>query len=327
MRLKTVKELLRQKNFMFKLGLFICLAWVLIALLAPLIAPHDPTLGDVALKYQPPSADYWFGTDELGRDVFSRLLYGSRVSITCGLITVLISFVIGVFFGGLAGYVGGIVDDIMMRFSEMIQSFPPLILAMVIATALGANISNSVLAMAIIWWPNYARLTRSIVISIKANDYVTASRVLGATHTRVLGKELLPNSIGSMVVMCTLDLGNAIPLWELPGIQKYIARRCRAAGVPFCLVTQLLWSMEERAVPTRAEVSDIYNAVLDGSCALMLTGETAAGRHPLEAMEYLARTARCALRDLNQGVSLFPPEGAETATKTLKLGDSVQWRT
>ena len=214
MRLKTVKELLRQKNFMFKLGLFICLAWVLIALLAPLIAPHDPTLGDVALKYQPPSADYWFGTDELGRDVFSRLLYGSRVSITCGLITVLISFVIGVFFGGLAGYVGGIVDDIMMRFSEMIQSFPPLILAMVIATALGANISNSVLAMAIIWWPNYARLTRSIVISIKANDYVTASRVLGATHTRVLGKELLPNSIGSMVVMCTLDLGNAILMFS-----------------------------------------------------------------------------------------------------------------
>ena len=102
----------------------------------------------------------------------------------------------------------------MMRFSEMIQSFPPLILAMVIAAALGPNISNSVLAMAIIWWPNYARLTRSIVISIKQNDYVTASRVLGATHTRILGKELLPNSVGSMVVMCTLDLGNAILMFS-----------------------------------------------------------------------------------------------------------------
>lgn len=212
--MKTLKELLRQKNFMFKLGLFICLMWLILAILAPLIAPHNPDLGDVNLKYQSPGADFWFGSDELGRDVFSRVLYGSRVSITCGLITVLISFVVGVFFGGLAGYVGGIVDDIMMRFSEMIQSFPPLILAMVIAAALGPNIFNSVLAMAIIWWPNYARLTRSIVLSVKENDYVTASRVLGATHTRVLGKELLPNSVGSMVVMCTLDLGNAILMFS-----------------------------------------------------------------------------------------------------------------
>ncbi len=210
-----LKSLLRQKNFMFKLGLFICLVWVVIAIAAPLLSPFDPIVDqNVGNKFQPPSATHWFGTDELGRDVFSRVLYGSRVSITCGLITVLISLVVGVFFGGLAGYIGGVVDDIMMRFSEMIQSFPPLILAMVIAAALGPNISNSVLAMAIIWWPNYARLTRSIVISIKENDYVTASRVLGASHTRILGKELLPNSVGSMVVMCTLDLGNAILMFS-----------------------------------------------------------------------------------------------------------------
>lgn len=213
--MKVLKNLLRQKNFMFKLGLFICLAWVVIAIVAPLISPFDPiTDQNVINKFQSPNATHWFGTDELGRDVFSRVLFGSRVSITCGLITVLISLVVGVFFGGLAGYVGGFVDDIMMRFSEMIQSFPPLILAMVIAAALGPNISNSVLAMAIIWWPNYARLTRSIVISIKENDYVTASRVLGASHTRILGKELLPNSVGSMVVMCTLDLGNAILMFS-----------------------------------------------------------------------------------------------------------------
>lgn len=213
--MKTIKELLRQKNIMFKLGLIIFTAWIIIAIFAPALAPYDPiTHQDVTMSYRAPSAQHWFGTDELGRDVFSRVLYGSRVSITCGLITVLISFVVGVFFGGLAGYVGGIVDDIMMRFSEMVQSFPPLILAMVIATALKPNISNSVLAMAIIWWPNYARLTRSIVISIKENDYVTASRILGASHTRILTRELLPNSVGSMVVMCTLDLGNAILMFS-----------------------------------------------------------------------------------------------------------------
>ncbi len=212
--MKTWKELLRQKNFMFKLGLFICAAWIVIAIFAPLIAPHSPTLVVMEDRFQSPGPEHWFGTDDLGRDVFSRVLYGSRVSISCGLITVLLSFVVGIFFGGLAGYVGGVVDDVMMRFSEMIQSFPPLILAMVIAAALGPNISNSVLAMAIIWWPNYARLTRSIVISIKENDYVTASRVLGATHTRILSKELLPNSVGSMVVMCTLDLGNAILMFS-----------------------------------------------------------------------------------------------------------------
>ena len=208
--MKGIKDLLRQKNFMFKLGVVLFLAWILVAIFAPIIAPHSPTDGDLAFQYLPPSADYWFGTDELGRDVFSRVLYASRVSLTASLVTVLISFGVGIFFGGLAGYIGGVVDDVMMRFSEMIQSFPPLILAMVIAAALGPNISNSILAMAVIWWPNYARLTRSIVISLKSNDYVTASRVLGATHTRILTREILPNSIGSLIVMCTLDLGNAI---------------------------------------------------------------------------------------------------------------------
>ncbi len=213
--MKALKDLLRQKNFMFKLGILICISWAVIALLAPVISPFDPvTDQDVTMSYQPPDARHWFGTDELGRDVFSRVLYGSRISITCGLITVLISFAVGIIFGGLAGYVGGLIDDIMMRFSEMIQSFPPLILAMVIAAAMGPNITNSVLAMAIIWWPNYARLTRSIVISIKQNDYITASRILGASHTRILGKELLPNSVGSMIVMCTLDLGNAILMFS-----------------------------------------------------------------------------------------------------------------
>lgn len=214
-KMTALSALLRQRNFMFKLGLLICLAWLLIALLAPLLAPYHPiNHQDMTHRYQPPDSRHWFGTDSLGRDVFSRVLHGSRISISSGLITVVISLLAGLLVGGVAGYAGGLADDVIMRFSEMIQSFPPLILAMVIATALGPNISNSILAMAIIWWPNYARLTRSIVITVKENEYVTASRVLGASHLRVLFKEILPNSIGPLGVMATLDLGNAILMFS-----------------------------------------------------------------------------------------------------------------
>ncbi|MGN0596408.1 MAG: ABC transporter permease [Ruminiclostridium sp.] len=210
-----LKTLFRQKNFMFKLGVVICILWVFVAIFAPLISPYDPvTDQDMANRFQAPSGEHWFGTDSLGRDVFSRVLYGTRISLTAGAITVIISFVIGIVYGGIAGYVGGVVDDVMMRFSEMVQSFPPLILAMVIAAALGPNITNSVFAMAIIWWPNYARLTRSIVIATRENDYITAAKLMGASHLRILFKEILPNCIGSMIVMCTVDLGNAILMFS-----------------------------------------------------------------------------------------------------------------
>lgn len=213
--MKTIWQLLRQKNFMFKLGIFICIGWIFLAFAAPLLSQYDPvTDQDISSSFQAPSKEHWFGTDDLGRDVFTRVLYGSRISISAGVVTVLISLVVGMLFGGIAGYRGGLIDDIMMRFSEMVQSFPPLILAMVIAAALGPNITNSMFAMAIIWWPNYARLTRSIVLSVKENDYITASRVMGASHTRILLREILPNTLGSMVVMCTLDLGNAILMFS-----------------------------------------------------------------------------------------------------------------
>lgn len=212
--MSTIKNILRQKNLMFKVGLVVCIVWLLVAVFAPLIAPQDPLAQDISQKFQSPSATHWFGTDSLGRDVFSRVIFGSRTSITAGLIAVAFSFGVGILYGALAGYAGGVLDDILMRFSEMIQSFPPLILAMVIAAAMGPSIINSVFAMTIIWWPNYARLTRSIVISVKGNDYVTASRLMGASRTRILFKEILPNSIGPLVVMSTLDLGNAILMFS-----------------------------------------------------------------------------------------------------------------
>lgn len=208
--MKSVKAFLGQKNLMFKIGMGLCIMWILIAIFAPLLAPYDPELQMKGMRFLPPSFDHWFGTDRSGRDVFSRVLYGCRISLPAGLITVAISFVVGIFYGGIAGYIGGKFDDVLMRFSEMVQSFPPLILAMIIAAALGANITNSIFAMAVIWWPNYARLTRSIVLSVKENDYVIAGRVMGAGHLRLLFKDILPNSLGPLIVMCTLDLGNAI---------------------------------------------------------------------------------------------------------------------
>lgn len=212
--MRTFKSFITQKGFLFKLGLVICTLWILVAIFAPLIATHSTTAQDLSIRYQPPSLSHFFGTDELGRDVFSRVMHGSRISLTAGIITVISAFAFGILFGGIAGYKGGLVDEVMMRFSELIMAFPPLILAMVIAAALGPSILNTVIAMAIIWWPNYARLMRSMVISLKESEYVTASRVMGASHIRVLFLEILPNSFGPLLVMATLDLGNAILMFS-----------------------------------------------------------------------------------------------------------------
>lgn len=212
--MKTFKSFITQKGVLFKFGLFICTLWFLVAVFAPFIIPHSTTAQDLSIRFQPPSFSHFFGTDELGRDVFSRVIYGSRISLTAGVITVISAFSFGILFGGIAGYKGGVIDEVMMRFSELIMAFPPLILAMVIAAALGPSIVNSVVAMAIIWWPNYARLMRSMVISLKESEYVVASKVMGASHIRILFLEILPNSLGPLLVMATLDLGNAILMFS-----------------------------------------------------------------------------------------------------------------
>lgn len=208
--MKNLKAFITQKGFLFKLGLVICILWFLIAIFAPFIATHSTTAQNLDIRFEAPNAEHFFGTDELGRDVFSRVMYGSRISLTAGIVTVVIAFIFGIFYGGIAGYRGGWIDETMMRFSELIMSFPPLILAMVIAAALGPSIFNSVVAMAVIWWPNYARLMRSMVISLKESEYVVASKAMGASHFRILFKEILPNSLGPLLIMATLDLGNAI---------------------------------------------------------------------------------------------------------------------
>ena len=150
----------------------VCLLWILVAVFSYQIVPYDPLAQDLARRFEPPSFDHWFGTDTLGRDIFSRVLVGSRLSLTAGVLTVLIAGTIGSIFGAVAGYFGGLIDDIMMRVSEMVMAFPAIILAMTITAALGPSLYNTILAMVIVSWPNYARVMSSMVIYIKQNEYV-----------------------------------------------------------------------------------------------------------------------------------------------------------
>ena len=203
-----------RNNALFTVGVIICAAWIAVALLAPSLAPRDPVAMDMSKRFTPPGAEHWFGCDSLGRDVFSRVIHGSRVSITAGLVTIILSACAGTVYGGLAGYAGGWVDEAMMRASEMVLAFPGIILAMTISAALGPSLNNTLLAMVIIWWPNYARVMRSMVIATKENDYVTAARALGASHFRIFFAEILPNCVGQILVVATLDFGNAVLLFS-----------------------------------------------------------------------------------------------------------------
>ena len=210
---KAIKRLFKS-NYLFTAGVIICLFWIAAAILAPVIAPYDPVLQDLTLRLQPPSAAHIFGTDNFGRDIFSRVIYGGRYSLLAGCLTVVIAGALGTFYGAIAGYVGGKVDNVMMRFSEMILSFPSLILAMIINAVLGSNLFNTMFALVIVAWPTYARLMRSVVLSVKENEYVTASEALGASKLRILLKEVIPNSISSVLIMATTDLGNQILMFS-----------------------------------------------------------------------------------------------------------------
>ncbi|MCI8583656.1 MAG: ABC transporter permease [Dorea sp.] len=209
----ALKKLFKS-NYLFTLGVIICLAWILAAILAPVISPYDPIVQDLSVRLNPPSGDHWFGTDNFGRDIFSRVIYGGRYSLLAGVVTVILSGIIGTFYGAIAGYVGGMVDNVMMRLSEMILSFPSLVLAMIINAVLGSDLFNTLFALVIVSWPTYARLMRSVVLSVKENEYVTASIALGASRMRVLMKEIIPNSINSVLIMATTDIGNKILMFS-----------------------------------------------------------------------------------------------------------------
>jgi peptide/nickel transport system permease protein len=186
-------------------------AWVLIALLAGVLAPADPLAQEFG-RFQPPSGEHWFGTDGVGRDVFSRVLYGTRITLPLAVLLVGLAGTIGSVLGGIAGYFGGMVDSIIMRLVDLFFAFPTIILAMAVAAALGADLRNAVLAIVVVAWPTYARVVRGLVLAQKEMDYVLATRLLGASSRRSLLRDVLPNVAGPVMVLATLELGNAVLL-------------------------------------------------------------------------------------------------------------------
>jgi peptide/nickel transport system permease protein len=192
-------------------GGVVILAWVVIAIFAPLLAPHPPNL-EFTAPLLAPSHQYPFGTDELGRDVLSRVLYGARLSLPLAALLVAMSASIGSLLGAIAGFFGGVVDAVIMRVADLVFAFPGIILALAVAAALGAQLRNAVLAVIVVSWPSYARLTRGLVLGARNADYVTSARLLGASGSRVLRVELGPNIAGPVLVLAALDVGNAVLL-------------------------------------------------------------------------------------------------------------------
>lgn len=199
-----------RKNPLLVIGLVVVAFWVAVALLAPQIAPYQPLQQNVSVRLQPPGGDYLWGTDELGRDIFSRVLYGGSITIPAGIIVILIGSTIGTVIGAVAGFVGGVADETLMRITELFMAFPTIILAMAVTAALGPDIRNAIIALVVVWWPSYARLVRGLVMKAKTNEYVDAARVLGSSEPRILWRTVLPNCLAPTVVLTTLDIGNAI---------------------------------------------------------------------------------------------------------------------
>lgn len=198
------------KNKTALVGLCLVIFFVLLALVAPLIAPFDYKAQVLSDRLKPPSGEYWFGTDDLGRDIFSRVIYGARISLWVGLLSVVGSIVIGTLLGIIAGFYGKWVDMLISRVFDILLAFPGILLAIAIVAILGPSLQNALYAIAIVNVPTYGRLVRSRVLSLRQEEFITAARALGAKDGRILFKHILPNSLTPIIVQGTLGVATAI---------------------------------------------------------------------------------------------------------------------
>jgi ABC-type dipeptide/oligopeptide/nickel transport system permease subunit len=207
-RLEVLGAIFRQP--LAAAGLLIALLGIGMALLAPILAPYDPDAIDYRAMLQSPSAAHSLGADELGRDILSRLMYGARLSLTVGIVAVLLAVVVGVPLGLLGGYLGGVADELLMRIMDSIMALPPLVLALTIAAVLGSGLMNVMIAIAIVAVPTFTRLVRGQVLSIKNNDYVLAAHSVGVRSWVLVLRHILPNAINPVIVQASLAVGFAI---------------------------------------------------------------------------------------------------------------------
>ncbi|AZR74484.1 peptide ABC transporter permease [Anoxybacter fermentans] len=198
------------KNRAAVLGMVIIALIVFSAIFAPYIAPYDPIKQNILARYKPPSAKHLLGTDELGRDILSRIIYGARYSLLIGIISISLALIFGIILGVLAGYYGGLVDLLIMRVVDIMLAFPYILLAIAIVAILGPELRNAMIAISIVNIPRFARLIRSSVLSIKESEYVQAAKALGASDLRIIIKYLLPNSMAPLIVQSTLSIASAI---------------------------------------------------------------------------------------------------------------------
>ena len=207
-----LKEIWRRfrRNKQAMVGMCMLLLMIFSAIFASVISPYDPLQQDIINRLQPPSAAHFFGTDELGRDIFSRILYGTRISLTVGLIAVSISSVVGCALGAIAGYYGGVLDNVIMRCTDVLMAIPSILLNISIVAALGTGLQNVMIAIGISSVPAYCRIMRASLLSLKDQEFVDASRAAGASDPYIILNHILPNSLAPLIVQATLKIGGAI---------------------------------------------------------------------------------------------------------------------
>lgn len=204
----VMRRLLRNRRAW--VGGLIMLAFVLVAAFAPLLVPYDPFRQSTINRLQPPSAEHVLGTDELGRDVLSRIIYGSRVSLLVAVMAVVVSLVVGVALGAIAGYYGGWLDNVIMRVVDLFLALPAIVLAIALVAVLGSSLWNVVIALGATGWVQYARIVRGQILSLKEHEHVVAARALGARSSRIILQHMLPNTASAIIVVATLSLATMI---------------------------------------------------------------------------------------------------------------------
>lgn len=205
---ESISRILKSKTSL--IGLLIIILLLVVAAIAPMIATHDPEIQQVLDRYQPPSSQHYLGTDELGRDIFSRIVYGTRISLQIGVIAVGISLIVGVLLGGIAGFFGRWLDMIIMRLIDIMMAFPSILLAIAMVAVLGPGLTNAMIAVGIVGIPHFARIVRSTVLSVKETEYIESARAIGVKNKRILFRHVLPNCMAPIIVQTTLSVGTAI---------------------------------------------------------------------------------------------------------------------